>query len=260
MAAHRRMTRDYTFDPDFPQERERLSAMESLWDPGSEALLADLGVGPGWRCLEVGAGGGSLVQWLAGRGAHVTAIDIDTRFIEQFASDGIEVRRLDLRTDEMPRAQFDLVHARLVLEHLTDRRQILERLAGTLRPGGWIVIEDQDWSCFGFEDVGRGDNSVAEAINSFMESAGFERDYGRRIVSDLVDVGFTDVRGEGRARVISSSDPGFDFFRLSFESLRATLVESGELTKDDADAASSRSGEATRVLTPLMVAGIGRRA
>ena len=98
------MTRDYTFDQDFAQERERLSAMESLWDPGSEALLAELGVGRGWRCLEVGAGGGSLVRWLADRGAHVTAIDIDTRFIEQFASDTIEVRRLDLRTDELPRA------------------------------------------------------------------------------------------------------------------------------------------------------------
>jgi SAM-dependent methyltransferase len=254
------MTRDYTFDQGFAQERERLSAMESLWDPGSEALLAELGVGPGWRCLEVGAGGGSLVQWLADRGAHVTAIDIDTRFIEQFASDAIEVRRLDLRTDEMPRAQFDLVHARLVLEHLTDRRQILDRLAGTLRPGGWIVIEDQDWSCFGFEDPGRGVDAVSEAIISFMETAGFERDYGRRTVADLVEAGFTDVRGEGRARVVSSSDPGFDFFRLSFESLRATLVEAGELATEDADAASSRFGEGMRVFTPLMVAGIGRRA
>ncbi len=254
------MTRDYTFDQDFAQERERLSAMESLWDPGSEALLAELGVGRGWRCLEIGAGGGSLMRWLADRGAHVTAIDIDTRFIEQFASDTIEVRRLDLRTDELPRAQFDLVHARLVLEHLTDRRQILERLAATLRPGGWIVIEDQDWSCFGFEDPGRGVDAVGEAIIAFMESAGFERDYGRRIVPDLVDAGFTDVRGEGRARVVSSSDPGFDFFRLSFESLRVTLVEAGKLTNEDADAASSRFGEGVRVFTPLMVAGIGRRA
>jgi hypothetical protein len=93
-----------------------------------------------------------------------------------------------------------------------------------------------------------------------MESAGFQRDYGRRIVSDLVDVGFTDVRGEGRARVVSSSDPGFDFFRLSFESLRATLVAAGKLAEEDADAASSRFGEGMRVFSPLMVAGIGRRA
>lgn len=254
------MTRDYTFDQGFAQERERLSAMESLWDPGSQALLDELGIGPGWRCLEVGAGGGSLVQWMASRGAHVTAIDIDTRFIEQLASDTIDVRRVDLRADALPQGEFDLVHARLVLEHLTDRRQILDRLAATLRPGGWIVIEDYDWSCFGVDEQVSGDDVVGQAINDFMEKAGFQRDYGRRIVPDLLDAGFTDVRGEGRARIVASSDPGFDFFRLSFESLRGALVNSGELAKEDADAASSRFSGDMRVFTPLMVAGIGRRA
>lgn len=44
------MTRDYTFDQRYAQERERLSAMEALWDSGIEAVLHELGVGPGWRC------------------------------------------------------------------------------------------------------------------------------------------------------------------------------------------------------------------
>ncbi|OBB04899.1 SAM-dependent methyltransferase [Mycobacteriaceae bacterium 1482268.1] len=233
--------------------------MESLWDPGTHALLDELGVGTGWRCLEVGAGGGSLVQWMVSRCAHVTAIDIDTRFIEQLASDMIEVHRVDLRTDEIPHAQFDLVHARLVLEHLTDRRQILDRLAAALRPGGWIVVEDYDWSCFGFDEQGPGGDRASQAIIGFMEKAGFQRDYGRRIVPDLVDAGFVDVRGEGRARVISSRDPGFDFFRLSFESLRATVVAEGVLAEEDAAETSMRFDGDMRVFTPLMVAGIGRR-
>lgn len=81
------MTRDYVLDQGFAQERARLSGMES------RALLDELGIGRGWKCLEVGAGGGSLVEWMADRGAHVTAIDIDTRFIESLASNSIEVRR-----------------------------------------------------------------------------------------------------------------------------------------------------------------------
>ncbi|WP_234816089.1 class I SAM-dependent methyltransferase [Mycolicibacterium agri] len=254
------MKRDYAFDQGFSEEQRRLAAMEALWDPGSQALLDELGVGQGWRCLEVGAGGGSLVQWLADRGAHVTAVDIDTRFIEQFASDAITVRRVDIRTDELPQSEFDLVHARLVLEHLSQRRQILDRLAATLRPGGWIMIEDYEWSCFGFEGQDRAIDTVTEAVNAFMARAGFDRDYGRRLVSDLDDAGFCDVRGEGRARVVGPHDPGFDFFRLSFESLRNTLVESGELSREDADAAASRMAGGVRVFTPLMVAGIGRRA
>ena len=119
-----------------------------MWDPGSQAVLDALGIAAGWRCLEVGAGGGSLVQWMAGRGATVTAIDIDTRFLEQLAGDTVELRRMDIRTDELPQREFDLVHARLVLEHLTERRSILDRLAAALRPGGWLVIEDYDWTGF----------------------------------------------------------------------------------------------------------------
>lgn len=253
------MTRDYVYDPGFAEERARLSAMESLWDPGSRALLDELGIGDGWRCLEVGAGGGSMMKWMAERGASVLAVDIDTRFVDELATTGIEIRCVDIRTDELPRAEFDLVHARLLLEHLSDRRQILERLAATLRPGGWMVIEDYDWTSFGFEGTDPRLDRVAEAILGFMQNAGFEPRYGRLVVGDIEAAGLTDVRGEGRARMISSSDPGFDFFRLSFESMRGAVVEAGMISADDADAAAARFGENMRILTPVMMAGIGRR-
>jgi SAM-dependent methyltransferase len=234
--------------------------MESLWDPGSQALLDEIGVSDGWRCLEVGAGGGSLVEWMTRRGATVMAIDIDTRFIESLASDAVQVRRIDVRTDGLPRSRFDLVHARLVLEHLPERRQILGRLATALRPGGWLVIEDYDWTGFGFEGDDQQSERVAEAIITFMQRAGFDPRYGRRLVDDIAAAGLTDVRGEGRVRVIESGSPGFDFFRLSFESLRHAIVEAGLLSAEDVDAAAARFAEERRVVTPLMMAGIGRRA
>jgi SAM-dependent methyltransferase len=252
------MPRDYIYDQGFSEERARLASMESLWDPGSRLLLDGLGIGAGWRCLEVGAGGGSLVNWMAGRGATVLAIDIDTRFVEPLAGDAIEVRRVDIRTDELPERKFDLVHARLVLEHLTERRGILDRLAAALRPGGWMVIEDYDWSAFGFEDDPRFDQ-VAEAVITFMQQAGFEPRYGRRVVADMAAAGLADVRGEGRALIIDSRSPGFDFFRLSFESLRHAVVDAGLLSQKDADAAAARFAEDIRLQTPLMMAGIGCR-
>ncbi|HEX9497220.1 MAG TPA: methyltransferase domain-containing protein [Mycobacterium sp.] len=233
--------------------------MESLWDPGSQALLDELGLGSGSRCLEVGAGGGSMAEWMARRGAKVTAIDIDTRFILSLASDSIEVRRVDLRTDALPQDEFDLIHARLVLEHLSDRRQILDRLVGSLRRGS-ILIEDYDWTCFGFEGETPGFSDIADVILGFMAKAGFERDYGRRVVSDLEAAGLTEIRGEGRARLIDSTSPGFDFFRLSFESLRRAIVDAGLLSAEEADAASAGFSENVRLLTPMMMAGIGRRA
>ena len=41
-------------------ERERLDALEAAIDPTSRRHLEALGVGPGWTCLEVGGGGGSI--------------------------------------------------------------------------------------------------------------------------------------------------------------------------------------------------------
>lgn len=253
------MPRDYVYDQGFAEERTRLAAIESLWDPGSQALLDEIGIGAGWRCLEVGAGGGSLLGWMASRGATVTAVDIDTRFIEPLAGDAIEVRRVDIRTDQLPPGAFDLVHARLVLEHLPDRRDIVGALAAALRPGGWLVIEDYDWTGLSLEDADPQFDRVAEAVIAFMQQAGFDPRYGRRVVADLADAGLADVRGEGRARVIDSSSPGFDFFRLSFASLRDAVVAAGLLSPADADAAAARFGESRRLLTPMMMAGIGRR-
>ncbi len=253
------MTRDYVYDQGYVDERKRIAGMEALWDPGSRAVFEELGIGKGWKCLEVGAGGGSLVEWMAEQRASVLAVDIDTRFVESLASDSVEVRRLDIREDELPQAEFDLVHARLVLEHLSDRTQILRRLARTLRPGGWIVIEDYDWSCFGSDGEDPSISRVAEAILGFMQQAGFERDYGWRVVAEIADAGFVDVRGEGRVRTIDSTSRGFDFFRLSFESGNGAVIEAGMLSAEDAEAASARFGEELRVWTPLMMAGIGRR-
>jgi hypothetical protein len=70
------------------------------------------------------------------------------------------------------------------------------------------------------EDADPQFDRVSEAVITFMQQAGFDPRYGRRVVADLAAAGLADVRGEGRARVIDSSSPGFDFFRLSFESLR----------------------------------------
>ena len=253
------VSHDYVYDQGYAEERTRLAGIESLWDPGSQALLDELGIGPGWRCLEVGAGGGSLVQWMASRGAAVTAIDIDIRFIEPLAGEAIEVRRVDIRTDELPRNAFDLVHARLVLEHLPDRRQIIDKLAAALTAGGWLVIEDYDWTGLSVEDADPQFDRVSEAVITFMQQAGFDPRYGQRVVADLAAAGLADVRGEGRARVIDSSSPGFDFFRLSFDSLRDAVVAAGLLSSDDADAAAARFGESLRLTTPMMMAAIGRR-
>jgi hypothetical protein len=57
-------TGDYTFDNSGAQAATRFAALAAIFDPGTIRHLQDIGISEGWRCLEVGAGGGSIAKWL----------------------------------------------------------------------------------------------------------------------------------------------------------------------------------------------------
>ena len=102
-------------------ERRRLALMSELLDPLHRSLLKQLGLQPGWRCLEVGCGNGSIAKWLSSEtapGGHVVATDIDTSYIADLHSPDLEVRRLNILEDEIDQGEYDLVTARAMLHHL----------------------------------------------------------------------------------------------------------------------------------------------
>ncbi len=103
---------------------------------------------PGWRCLEVGAGGGSVAAWLCDRTAHggsVLATDLDTTVLRELTRPNLEVRVHDVLSDELPEREFDLVHARLLLAWLADPGRGLQRMLAALSPGGCLLVEEMDF-------------------------------------------------------------------------------------------------------------------
>jgi SAM-dependent methyltransferase len=252
----------YAFDQGWHDERARLAGIEALWDAGTQALLADSGAVAGARVLGAGAGGDSVVTWLAhqvGTSGHILAVDRDVRFVESLRSATVDVRQGDLVTGDLPESEFDLVHARLVLEHIPERDQVLDHLVRALRPGGALVLEDYDWTAFGFDSADGIEQRATEGILELMAAAGFDRTYGRRIVGALANRGFDDVHGGGRSVVIDNTHPGFAFFRLSFEQLAPAAIKAGLMTVEDASVVGERLREGgLRIITPTLVFAIGR--
>jgi len=138
----------YAFQNARAVQRERLAALAEALDPGTVRQLVSIGVGRGWRCLEVGAGGGSIAAWLServGDGGAVVATDLDTTVLRERSRPNLEVRVHDVLEDELPDGSFDLVHLRLLPAWLSEPQRALQRLASALRPGGWMLAEEMDF-------------------------------------------------------------------------------------------------------------------
>ena len=231
----RDLQREYAYDNARAAQGARLRTLEAIFDAGTIAELEARGGGGGWRCLEVGAGGGSIALWLADRVAldgAVLATDLDTTVLAGMSHPGLEVRAHDLLDDELPAGAFDLVHARMLLAWLPDPRSALARLIGALEPGGWLLVEELDFASavpdprMGPELAERFERMVAAHHAVIAERHGFDPHYGRRLAGDLADAGLAESGCRGRASMWRAGEPGGDIWRMSVEQLRDGVVTS----------------------------------
>jgi 2-polyprenyl-3-methyl-5-hydroxy-6-metoxy-1,4-benzoquinol methylase len=141
------MSGSYVFDNHSTFADIHHQALSALLDPCSAAYTTELLSLPGAHCLEVGAGAGSFAAWLAGQvGAAGQVLATDLK------PDRIPVRPQltalthDIVTEKVPEpGSWQLIHCRLVLNHLPARREVLAKLAAALAPGGVLLTEDW-WS------------------------------------------------------------------------------------------------------------------
>jgi SAM-dependent methyltransferase len=256
--------RTYVFDNAWHRERARLAAAEELLDPGTISLLERLAVAPGTRCLEIGGGGGSIAAWLAtrvGPGGHVVATDINTRFLEALHLDNLEVRRHDIVSDDVEEDAFDVVHARLVLEHLPARDAALAKLVRALAPGGVILLEALDYVCgIAVTKYGGGEHERTQSVRlREFTAAGLDPLFGRRLPALLRANGLDDVGNEGRTWVMEGGSAAARWFKLSMEHVRARLVGPGKLDDGEVDRMLALFDDpAWAAIAPLVIAAWGR--
>ena len=229
---------DYLLDNAWQQQRERLAGLEAWFDPGTIRHLEALGVGPGWRCLEVGGGGGSIAAWLSRRVApdgQVLATDLDTRFLDALREPNLEVRRHNILTDPLPERAFDLVHARFVVEHLADRMTALRHLASALTPGGWLLVEDTDSASWVPAPANDADDNAlfarwTTAYARLLAASGADAYAGRRGYGEFHALGLAEIGAEGRVFMVRGGSSTAEVWRLTAEQVSDRIVAGGLLT------------------------------
>jgi SAM-dependent methyltransferase len=240
---------EYIFDPAWEQERERMGSGEHLFDPTTRQICERLGIADGWSCMELGAGAGSMTSWLCETVApsgDVLAVDLDTRFVEPLSYANLDVRQHDITTGPVDDRKFDLIHARLVLEHIPARDQVLEQLVDMLKPGGWMLIEDLDatdaeytpaekYFEYPLTDV-HGPGVLAKGINAMLRPLGImDMDYGRRLPGELVRVGLHNVDAQSHTHLVWGDSDRAKFTLLLMDFMRDGIIATGQVSEEAFD-------------------------
>ena len=231
----------YIFDNAAAETATRFSALATIFDPGTIRHLTEIGVTKGCTCLEIGAGGGTIADWLCDRvgpEGRVMATDIDTQYLNSLNKPNLDVRRHDIARDVLPEETFDLVHVRLVLVHLPERDEVLTRIVSALKPGGWLLAEEFDSLSLQPDPVIASTEipiKTLSAMEQLMARRGVDSLYGRRLAARVRSLGLASVTAEGRLFMWEGQSKGADLTRANFEQIRNELIDLGLITKSEFD-------------------------
>lgn len=230
--------RSYLLDNAQVEAGARFQALCALFDPVTRRHVQALGLAPGWWCWEVGAGGPAVASWLAeqvGPSGHVLATDIDLSWLPEDAP--FAVRRHDVAVDPLPDAEFDLIHARLVMVHVPERDRALERLVSALRPGGWLLVEEADPAlqplvCPDEQDEAAAlANRLKRGFRELMAQRGVDLAYGRTLPRRLRAAGLVDVGADAYFPLTGPDCAVLE--RATVEQIGDRLIAAGLATRDE---------------------------
>jgi SAM-dependent methyltransferase len=251
-------------------EDERLDLLEQLFDPGSRCRR-DL-VQPGWRCLEVGAGRGSMAIWLADRvgpSGQVVATDIDTRYLARLDLPNLHMVQhniVDDPLDVLGPGSFDLVCTRLVLFWLAGRQeQAIRQMVACLRPGGWLIDEEGDWGVPAPVDPAHPLYAgYHHAFNNgrWWTARGYDPFFGRTLPALFERCGLCNMDHQATASVVRGASPWARWWQQNLDVIRGWGLASGtaEASGDEHQALTAPCTDpSVWFITELLHACMGQR-
>lgn len=225
---------DYLFDTGSDLGAEHMAHLERLLDEPTTRWLEPTGIGPGWRCLEIGAGGGSIARWMTdrvGETGSVVATEVEPKRVQDLP--GVQLHRSDI-TEGLPvDGPFDLIHARLVLMHLPQRAKVLAELARALAPGGWLVLSEfSDRPMHVIAAPDPTDRELFERIQYLSTdvvspAGGLSWQWAAEVPERMIEAGLVDVQALEHSQTTSGGADGCLLHRNVNMQAEAPLLQAG---------------------------------
>ena len=249
-----------------------LRLQAQVWEEDAAALFDQIPVKPGWECIDVGCGTMGVLRPLServGEGGRVLGIDADDSFVkaaERFVADNelenVRIRQADIFAGDLPDEMFDLVHLRFMFAPYGRDDELLDRAMALLRPGGVLVVQEPDASCWNTTPPHPAFDELKSLIQEAFRRGGGDFNAGQRVFRMLKRGGLHRVATHACIHALTGAHP---YMRLPLQfagSLRERILAADLIDEEQLDALMNTvdgivSKPDTGVLTFILVQAWG---
>jgi ubiquinone/menaquinone biosynthesis C-methylase UbiE len=215
--------------------RLRIQAEALAFEAG--VLLDLVGLGEGWRCLDLGCGAGGITDLLSRRvGGHGHVVGLDPDPVSLTAARAwagqqrlhrVSFVQGDVFAAPLRAEAFDLVHVRYLMTTIGRHREVIEAALRLVRPGGWLAVEEADaagLACYPDHPAWR---RLRDVLLAAFARAGGDVFAGREVYRLLVEAGLEEVGFRPCQAGARRADPLADFLPATVLSTRPVILREG---------------------------------
>jgi SAM-dependent methyltransferase len=223
-------------------EHQRLRLQAQLWEPEAERLFDEIGLHPGWHCLDLGCGAMGVLGPLSRRAeAQGQVIGVDTdpsalsaaqAYLQELKLANVQLLARDVVQTGLPDASFDLVHARFVLPYIRPPEALLKEMVRLARPGGWVVSQEPDNTAWTFYPP----DPEWERFKALLIAAFALRgdiDIGKRTYELFGKAGLEDLRLRAAVLALPPQHPYMRMPLMAMTALQPHILQQGLATAEE---------------------------
>ncbi len=238
----------YFLQASVTSEEERLRIQAEAWEPEVEIWLDQIGVQPGWHCVDLGCGPMGILGALSrraewrGRVVGVESSPAQAEAARQLVRDdrleSVDVLNASPYDPPLECGVFHLAHARFLISTLGREEELLNEMIALVRPGGIVALQEPDaasWNCYPSRPAFR---RLVSAVQDVYAEAGGDFNAGRRTYGLLNKLGLVDV--QARAAVVAcrgGQQPFRNALLHQVYALRKSILDGDILTQPELDEA-----------------------
>jgi MFS family permease/ubiquinone/menaquinone biosynthesis C-methylase UbiE len=185
-------------------EEERLRRLPGELALDSSRFLDQFGIQPGSQAVDLGCGPRGILDLLAERVGksgivvgveqNESTLDLARQFIAERELRNVQLHHGDAKATGLPRASFDVVHARLVLVNVPEPHQVVDEMVGLARPGGIVASHEADWGASICDPPSRAWDRLVAVFDEYSRSLGIDLFVGRKTHQMFREAGLINVQ------------------------------------------------------------------